>query len=149
MRFVGLDSIFLHTPRVRFEVEVEYVVKEKQLGTVQAIAEAEDIVNERFVVLNGDRIIESACITDIYERLDAEGGPAMTVPRSNDPGAYGIVELADGQVVDIAEKPQDATSDAINAGMYGFDNRIFDSIRDTEPDASGERQITDTLGVFV
>ena len=130
-------------------VDVEYVVQEKQLGTAHAIAQAEAAVDDRFVVLNGDRIIESDCITDVCDRLDAEGGPVMAVTRSSDPGAYGVVELADGRVVDIAEKPMEATSDVINAGVYGFDAGIFDAIRDTDADGSGERQVTTTLAAFV
>jgi len=73
----------------------------------------------------------------------------MAVTRSTDPGSYGVVELDDRRVVDIAEKPRDATSDVINAGVYGFDERIFDAIRGTEPDESGERQITATLRAFL
>jgi len=130
-------------------VSIEYVVQEKQLGTAHAIAQAEDAVDERFVVLNGDRIIEPAGITDVCDRLGAEGGPVIAVTRSSDPGAYGVVTLSDSQVVDIAEKPMEATSDVINAGLYGFDTGIFDAIRDTETDASGELQITDTLASFL
>jgi len=130
-------------------VEIEYVVQEKQLGTAHAIAQAETVVDERFVVLNGDRIIESACITNVCDQLRTDGGPVMAVTRSTDPGSYGVVELDDRRVVDIAEKPRDATSDVINAGVYGFDERIFDAIRGTEPDESGERQITATLRAFL
>jgi glucose-1-phosphate thymidylyltransferase len=130
-------------------VDLSYVVQEKQLGTAHAIAQAEDAVDERFLVLNGDRIIEPACVTAVCEALEREGGPVMTVTRSADPGAYGVVELDGERVVDIAEKPHEARSELINAGVYGFDADVFDAIRETESTDEGERQVTDTLLRYV
>lgn len=130
-------------------VDVEYVVQEKQLGTAHAIAQAEDAVGDSFVVLNGDRIIEPSAIESVCERLARDGGPVMTVTRSADPGAYGVVDLDGERVVAIEEKPRDATSELINAGVYGFERSIFDAIRETPVDDDGERGITDTLAGFL
>jgi glucose-1-phosphate thymidylyltransferase len=73
----------------------------------------------------------------------------MTVTRSADPGAYGVVELDGDRVVDIEEKPREAASELINAGVYGFERSVFDAISATPPDEAGERGITDTLAGFV
>ncbi|WP_227134383.1 sugar phosphate nucleotidyltransferase [Halorubellus salinus] len=130
-------------------VDVEYVVQEKQLGTAHAVAQAEAAVNDAFVVLNGDRIIEPSAVTSVAERLARDGGPVMTVTRSADPGAYGVVELDGDRVVDIEEKPREAASELINAGVYGFERSVFDAISETPPDDAGERGIPDTLAGFV
>ena len=130
-------------------VDVEYVVQEKQLGTAHAVAQAEDAVGDAFVVLNGDRIIEPSAVTSVAERLERDGGPVMTVTRSSDPGAYGVVELDGDRVVDIEEKPRDAASELINAGVYGFERSVFDAISETPPDEAGERGIPDTLAGVV
>jgi glucose-1-phosphate thymidylyltransferase len=129
-------------------VDLEYVVQEKQLGTAHAIAQAAGAVDDGFVVLNGDRIIEPSAITSVCDRLERDGGPVLTVTRSTDSGAYGVVELDGDRVVDITEKPREATSELINAGVYGFERSIFDSIEATPADDAGERQVTDTLGRF-
>jgi len=130
-------------------VDLSYVVQEKQLGTAHAVAQAEAVVDGPFVVLNGDRMLEPSCITGVCDRLEADGGPVMAVTRSSDPGEYGVVELDDDRVVDIVEKPREAASDLINAGVYGFETDVFDAIRATDVDETGERQITDTLSTFV
>ena len=130
-------------------VDVEYVVQEKQLGTAHAVAQAAAAVGDAFVVLNGDRIIEPSAVTSVAERLERDGGPVMTVTRSSDPGAYGVVELDGDRVVDIEEKPRDAASELINAGVYGFEQSVFDAISETPPDDAGERGIPDTLARLV
>ena len=130
-------------------VDLEYVVQEKQLGTAHAIAQAAAAVDDAFVVLNGDRIIEPSAITSVCDRLERDGGPVLTVTRSADPGAYGVVDLDGDRVVDITEKPREATSELINAGVYGFERSVFDAIEGTPADAAGERQVTDTLTEFV
>ena len=132
-------------------VDVKYVVQEKQLGTAHAVAQAAAAVDEAFVLLNGDRIIEPSAVTSVTERLSRDCGPVMTVTRSANPGAYGVVELnLDGDhVLDIEEKPRHATSEPINAGVYGFEQSIFDAISETPPDDAGERGIPDTLARLV
>jgi len=130
-------------------VDLSYVVQEKQLGTAHAIAQAEEAVDDAFVVLNGDRILEPTCITGVCQVLEYEDAPVMAVTRSTDPGSYGVVELDDDRVVALAEKPHEASSELINAGVYGFEPSVFDAIRQTEADERGERKITDTLSTTV
>ncbi|NHN40969.1 NTP transferase domain-containing protein [Halorubellus sp. JP-L1] len=130
-------------------VDLSYVVQDKQLGTAHAISQAEDAVDDAFVVLNGDRILEPTCITGVCDALEYEGSPVMAVTRSADPGAYGVVELDGDRVVALAEKPHEASSELINAGVYGFEPSIFDAIRETDVDEAGERKITDTLLSYV
>jgi glucose-1-phosphate thymidylyltransferase len=130
-------------------VDLEYVVQEKQLGTAHAIAQAEPAVDDGFVVLNGDRILEPSAIASVSARLERDGGPVMTVTRSSDPGTYGVVALDGDRVVDIVEKPREAASELINAGVYGFERSVFDVIEATPVDDAGERQVTDTLTKFV
>ncbi|WP_323677102.1 sugar phosphate nucleotidyltransferase [Halorubellus sp. PRR65] len=132
-----------------WDVDVEYVVQEKQLGTAHAVAQTEAVVDDAFVVLNGDRIIDPSAVTSVRDRLERDGGAVMTVTRASDPGAYGVVELDGDRVVGIEEKPREATSELINAGIYGFERTVFDAIRETPTDDTGERGIPDTLAAFV
>lgn len=126
-------------------VEIEYAVQDKQLGTGHAILQAEELVKDDFLVLNGDRIIES----DLVGRLVDESGEGvvMSVTRSDEPSEYGVVEVEGDRVVDITEKPPEyeTKSDIINAGVYCFDGGIFDRIRGTETGEHGELAITRTL----
>ncbi len=59
-------------------------------------------------------------------------------------------ERDDGRVVDVVEKAgvvdrryaAPPTADAV-VGLYGYDSRVFDFIRELEPSARGELEITD------
>ncbi|MFB6360115.1 MAG: sugar phosphate nucleotidyltransferase [Halobacteriales archaeon] len=122
-------------------VDIEYVVQEKQLGTGHAILQAEAAIDEPFLALNGDRILEAGVIEGM---IDAEPGceALMAVTRSDQPSDYGVVEVEGDVVRSIAEKPPRsvAASDIINAGVYRFETDVFDVLRSTE--TQGELTVT-------
>jgi glucose-1-phosphate thymidylyltransferase len=124
-------------------VEITYAVQEKQLGTGHAVEQAEPHVDGEFVVLNGDRIIDSALVSRVAD--ESTPAPAVAVRRSETPSSYGVVEVDGDRVVSVEEKPPEyaARSDLINAGVYKFTSDVFDVVRGV--DTPGESQITTAL----
>ncbi|MDR9411572.1 MAG: sugar phosphate nucleotidyltransferase [Haloquadratum sp.] len=121
----------------RFDVPVTYVDQEHQLGTAHAVAQAAGTVEDAFLVLNGDQIVDAAAIAAVIDST-AEQTPVMAVTSVDDPVAYGVVAVEDGFVTAIDEKPTQTTSGLINAGIYGFDPSIFTVIEELSPDVAGE-----------
>lgn len=118
-------------------IDIEYAIQEKLLGGAHAVLQAESLVDGEFVVLNGDRVIDST----IIERVAAEpreDDALVAVTRSADPSNYGVVEVDGDRVTGLVEKPPThaVSSDLINAGVYRFGPDVFGSIRRTE--AEGE-----------
>lgn len=113
-----------------WDVEIEYVVQEKRLGTGHAVLQAEDGVDGEFLVVNGDSLVDA----DLIESLVSPDGDAVAVTRSDQPTDYGVVDVEDGAVVGVEEKPRvyDAETETINAGVYRFDSSVFDEIRSSE-----------------
>ncbi len=124
-------------------ITIEYAIQEKQLGTGHAILQAERLVDDTFLVLNGDRIIDPGLIDQVAAAPGED--PVVSVTRTRQPSAYGVVEVQDDHVVGIEEKPplHAVPSELINAGVYRFTSGIFDEIRRTE--TGGELAITATL----
>jgi glucose-1-phosphate thymidylyltransferase len=124
-------------------IDIEYAIQDKQLGTGHAVLQAERHIEDTFVVLNGDRIIDPS----IVERaIDADDGETLlAVTRTDDPSGLGIVETDGDHATGITEKPpqNEITSEVVNAGVYRFEPDVFDAIRDTE--TTGELAITATL----
>jgi len=128
-----------------WDVDITYAVQEKQLGTGDAILTAESYIGEDFLVLNGDRIVEASLVEDVIAERERTGDVAIGVTRVDEPALYGVVEVEDGRVVDIREKPPEhaVTSEFVNAGVYAFGPDVLAAIRRTDPD--GELEVTTTL----
>ncbi|SEV91883.1 sugar phosphate nucleotidyltransferase [Halobacterium jilantaiense] len=128
-------------------VEIEYAVQDTQLGTGHAVLQAEEFVSDSFVVLNGDRVIDDSLVSVVVDRVRTGESPVVSVTRVDNARNYGVVELDGDLVHAIYEKPGvgGSRSDVINAGVYGFEQGIFDEIRDTETSPSGELELTSTL----
>jgi glucose-1-phosphate thymidylyltransferase len=101
-----------------FGAKIQYVVQGKQLGTGHALLEARQHLQDQVLVLPGDNIIDSQTVNDaLAHRL----GPAVVVTTSEEPGRYGVVEVRDGQVAGIMEKPGQRLGNIINTGIYALD----------------------------
>jgi len=125
-------------------IDIEYAIQEKQLGTGHAVLQAEGHIEDTFVVLNGDRIIDPPIVERTVDAPE-DGETLLAVTRTDDPGGLGIVETDGDRATGIVEKPprHAITSEVVNAGVYRFEPAVFDAIRNT--DTAGELAITATL----
>ncbi|SDZ98786.1 bifunctional UDP-N-acetylglucosamine pyrophosphorylase / Glucosamine-1-phosphate N-acetyltransferase [Haloplanus vescus] len=124
------------------ETPLTYVEQDETAGTAHAIGQTESVIDDRFVVLNGDVLVDSTLPTALAET----GGHAVATTSVSDPTAYGVVSLApDGSLEDIVEKPADPPTELANVGCYAFEPDIFEYIHRTEKSERGEFEITETL----
>lgn len=124
-----------------------FVEQEETLGTAHAIGLVKDIVDGDFIVLNGDVLIHE---NDIV-RLVKKEPVCISVYPVDKPWRYGVVEISNNLIKSIIEKPPkgEEPSNLINAGVYLFDNRIFDAIKRTKLSERGEYEITDSLKILM
>ncbi|WP_435156991.1 sugar phosphate nucleotidyltransferase [Haladaptatus sp. DFWS20] len=128
-----------------WNVDITYAVQEKQLGTGDALLQAEPYIGSDCIVLNGDRYVEPRVVEDLIDERRQTGESCLAVTRVEMPNRFGVVELDGQTVTDIIEKPNPGitSSEQINAGVYAFGPEIFAAIRQTE--SRGERALTTTL----
>ena len=126
-----------------FGINISYIEQEAQLGTAHAIKLAEPMVNEKFLVLNGDNLIDAQTIRDLIKGASGDV-TLLTVTREHTTG-YGVILLDKGRVSKIVEKPRDKISRLVNTGIYMFSSSIFDEIDKTPISETGEYAITDTI----
>jgi NDP-sugar pyrophosphorylase family protein len=110
-------------------VKIRYAVEKTPLGTGGAVKNAESLLDERTVVLNGD-ILADFDLASILARHEAQGAAASIVltPVAN-PSAYGVVETdLDGRVLRFVEKPppDQIRANTINAGVYVLETRVLE-----------------------
>jgi mannose-1-phosphate guanylyltransferase len=127
----------------QYGLKVTFVEEPEPRGTGGALKYAEDLLGERFLMLNGDVLTDIDLTAQIaqHERTRARGTLAL-VPVA-DPTAYGLVRTTgEGAVTGFVEKPSADQIDTnlISAGAYVLERDVLDLI---EPDrnVSIEREI--------
>ncbi len=102
-----------------FGARIEYVVQTKQLGTAHALLQARDKLDDDFLVLPGDNVIDARTVQDLLEKGAV---PSIVITESEMPSKYGVVILEGDWVRDLVEKPVDRISNLINTGIYALDH---------------------------
>lgn len=128
----------------KWGVSIGYHNQRKQMGTADALRMVEHLVDDNFVMMNGDIIVRHADIRKLARRKET----TMSVIEVDDTRDLGTVEIKGRQVVRIHEKVKPVTgtpSNAANTGLYLFTPDIFAAISHTPKSPRGEYEITDSL----
>jgi len=128
-------------------VSLRYVAESQPLGTGGPLLLARELLEERFVVCNGDILTD----IDLGAQLAAHerSGAAVTLAlvAVEDASAYGMVRCApDGAVLEFVEKPSGPPSAGvlISAGVYVLERSVLDLIP-TGREVSIEREVWPAL----
>jgi glucose-1-phosphate thymidylyltransferase len=140
------DRVQEHFGHAHRDVPLTYVHQRKQLGSGHALQQAADAVDGPTLVLNGDRVIDERIVSDVLDGFDGE--PAVSVLEHPTPSQYGAVRVSEGRLTALEERPDDGDYRLINAGVYAFDERVFDAI-DRTARREGEIQLPDVIGTLM
>lgn len=125
---------------------VHFVEQDEALGTAHAVAQAEPVVDDDFLVLNGDVVVDAS----LPRALAAADGTAVAATEVPDPRAYGVLSTAaDGSLTGIVEKPADPPTSLANVGCYAFGPEVFEYIDRTPESERGEYEITTTIALLL
>lgn len=125
-------------------VRVRYVEEPRPLGTGGALKYAQDLLAERFLMLNGDILtdIDLGAQLSQHERTGARATLALVAVE--DPSAYGLVSCGpDHAVRAFVEKPApgEADTNLISAGAYVLERDILDEMAPAGTNISIERDV--------
>jgi mannose-1-phosphate guanylyltransferase len=124
-------------------VEIRYAEEPDARGTAGAIRFAEDMLGDRFLVLNGD-VLCDLDLSALIEQHDRTGAQAtIALYPVADPSGYGLVRRhEDGEITEFLEKPEreQIDTDEINAGAYLLERSVLDYIP-PEQAVSIEREV--------
>ncbi len=129
----------------RYGVRLRYVEEPEPLGTGGALKYAEEFLEERFFMLNGDVLTDIDLTVQLaqHERTGARATLAL-VPVT-DPSAYGLVPLnEDGSVREFLEKPgadEVINTNLINAGAYVLEREVLAGMAPAGSNISIERDL--------
>lgn len=108
----------------RFGVQVSYLPKDA--GTASILKYLVNIINESFLMMNGD-ILSDADLVEMFASHKKNGGVCtIGMISTKDPSFFGMVKLSGNLIVDFVEKPEKGKEESylINAGIYIMEPRI-------------------------
>ena len=160
-----LDTGPLIDPRTG--LQILYTRQAHPAGLGDALRYAEGFATGRGIVAAlGDAIIETPAsaspgivprLIDAFEPSGASAVVAVTEVAPEALSRYGVVIPAGGapgavfDVADVVEKPDPADVESRLAvmGRYVLGPSVFEALRETAPDASGEVQVADALRILL
>ena len=129
---------------------LEYAYQEGEGGIPAAIALAEKFAADGSIcVILGDNTTDA----DISSAVrNFNGGSVAFFKEVPDPERYGVPvfdQKDKTKVIRIEEKPKKPKSNYASTGLYIFDNKCFDFIRNCKPSARGELEIPDVQNQYI
>lgn len=136
-----------------FGVNIYYAVQQNPKGGISdGISYAEEFARgEKILVILGDNIF-NVDLKSAIERFNTreKGALIYGVRMATETGQYGVVEMdSEGKVLSIEEKPEHPKSDIAQTGIYMYDSRVFDFIRQLKPSGRGELEVTDLNNLYL
>ena len=131
----------------RHGIRLRYVEESEPLGTGGPLRLAQELLDERFVVCNGDVLtdIDLGAQLAAHERTGAVATLALVTVE--DPSAYGLVHCGgDGAVREFIEKPDETGTgrELVSAGAYVLERSVLELIPPSRP-VSIEREVWPAL----
>ena len=112
----------------QFGVSMEYFVEEEPLGTAGSVKNAEDFLNETFVVVSGDSLTDIDLSKAVAFHRERNAVATLVLTRVANPLNYGIVITGeDGRIRQFLEKPSwsEVFSDTVNTGIYVLEPEVL------------------------
>ena len=136
-----------------FGVNISYVVQPSPDGLAQAFILGEDFIkNEPCAMVLGDNIFAGAGLGKKYRKAvsNADDGLATIFGISvKDPERFVIMELKDGKVISVEEKPKKPKSKIAITGLYFYPSGVVEKAKLVKPSPRGELEITSLNDMYL
>jgi mannose-1-phosphate guanylyltransferase len=116
---------------LELDVQIRFAEEPDARGTAGAIRFAEDMLADRFLVLNGDVLCDLDLTAQIAQHESTGARATIALYPVEDPAGYGLVHRHDdGEITEFLEKPEpeQIDTDEINAGAYLLERSVLDEI---------------------
>ena len=136
----------------QFGIHLEYAVQEKPEGLAQAFIIGADFIGDDSVAMVlGDNIFHGHGLKKrLMEAGQLQHGAKIFGYYVDDPERFGIVEFdKDGKAISIEEKPENPKSNYCVTGLYFYDNKVVDYVKNLKPSKRGELEITDLNRIYL
>ncbi|MCS7266064.1 MAG: sugar phosphate nucleotidyltransferase [Armatimonadetes bacterium] len=153
LKFAGIEHVIIVVGFERQQIEgkfgnsfegirIDYTLQEQALGTGHAVLQAESFVKgEPFMVLNGDDLLLPDALRDGSKTV-----PSLIVAWHHQPQRFGVVDVANGYVHRIHEKPKEAPPKAmVSTGAWTLPPEAIDWLKKLKPAEDNEIRLPDIM----
>jgi mannose-1-phosphate guanylyltransferase len=126
-----------------YGLRLRFVEEPEPRGTAGALKYAQELLDERFVMLNGDVLTDLDLTAQIAQHESTGAAGTLALVPVADPSAYGLVRLHDDHAVrEFVEKPSadEIDTNLISAGAYVLERSVLDLIP-ADRNVSIEREV--------
>ena len=119
-----------------FDMQIHYRVEETPLGTAGSIKNAQDLLDDTFLVISGDALTNFNLTKLVEYHKSANTLATLALYNNPEPMDYGVITInSNGQITRFQEKPSRGTvmSDYINTGIYVLEPDILDYVKPDIP----------------
>ena len=149
------DIVKYFNEESELKANITFVVQEERLGMANALQCAAPYIHQDFVLSACDNLASVEHVAELIERQQADEAIHATLSLMRiDPssvGKTGIVELVDGRISHIVEKPspQEAPSSIASLPLYVFTPRILDCLPQVSLSPRGEYELQDAIQMLI
>jgi len=130
--------------------DIYYTFQEGEGGIADALRLCEHFAEDsRIAVILGDNIVQDDISPFVRKFEQQTSGARILLKEVTDPQRFGVPELDGDRIVRIEEKPAEPKSNYAVTGIYMYDERVFDFIRNLKPSGRGELEITDVNNQYI
>ena len=125
-------------------MRLRYVQEPRPLGTGGALKFAEELLDDRFLMLNGDVLTDIDLTAQVRQHERTGARATLALIAVEDPSAYGLVRRReDCSVSGFLEKPnaEEIDTNLVNAGAYVLDRSVLDAMAPAGSRISIERDV--------
>ena len=118
------------------EMNIEYVVEDRPMGTAGCVKNAASLLDDTFLVISGDALTDIDLTWAIREHQERGSHATIVLKSVPNPLEYGVVITEpDGSVKRFLEKPSwgEVFSDQANTGIYVIEPSVLERIPTDAP----------------
>ena len=117
-------------------MDIGYAIEEIPLGTAGSVKNAQEYLDEPFIIISGDAVTDINLQQVIAFHREKKSEATLTLYRVPNPLEYGVIVTdSDGKITQFLEKPSwgEVISDTVNTGIYVIDPSVLDLIEEGVP----------------
>mgnify|MGYP000920858543 FL=1 len=128
------------------KVKFTFIKQENPTGIANAVSSSKKFIGEeKFVMILGDNMYQFNLHEFLEKFISQQCNCKILLKEVENPSQFGVVNISNGKIMGLVEKPVNPPTNLAITGIYAFDSNIFKACESIKPSWRGEYEITDAI----